>query len=41
LPVLRFRPTRWDDWSRMLEIVTGELLTDQPVPVRQAQPSAK
>ena len=41
LPVLRFRLTRWDHWSRMLEIVTGELLTDQPVPVRQAQPSAK
>jgi hypothetical protein len=31
--VLHFRPTRWDSWAQELEVVTGELLPDQPVPL--------
>jgi hypothetical protein len=31
--VLHFRPTLWDRWSQRLEITSGELLPDQPVPL--------
>ena len=31
--VLHFRPTRWDRWAQELEVVSGELLPDQPVPL--------
>ncbi|MFM7674541.1 MAG: DUF1651 domain-containing protein [Synechococcus sp.] len=31
--VLHFRPTRYDRWSQRLEVVSGELLPDQPVPL--------
>ena len=31
--VLHFRPTIWDRWSQRLEITSGELLPDQPVPL--------
>ena len=31
--VLHFRPTRWDRWVQRLELITGELLPDQPVPL--------
>ena len=31
--VLHFRPTIWDRWSQRLEITSGELLPDQPMPL--------
>ena len=31
--VLHFRPTHWDRWSQRLEVTSGELLPDQPVPL--------
>ena len=31
--VLHFRPTRYDRWSQMLEITSGELLPDQTIPL--------
>ncbi len=31
--VLHFRPIVWDRWSQRLEITSGELLPDQPVPL--------
>jgi len=31
--VLHFRPSRWNRWSQRLEITSGELLPDQPVPL--------
>ena len=31
--VLHFRPTVWDQISQRLEITSGELLPDQPVPL--------
>jgi hypothetical protein len=31
--VLHFRPTRWDRWAQELEVITGELLPGQPVPL--------
>ena len=31
--VLHFRPTLWVRWSQRLEITSGELLPDQPVPL--------
>jgi hypothetical protein len=31
--VLHFLPTLWDRWSQRLEITSGELLPDQPVPL--------
>jgi hypothetical protein len=31
--VLHFRPTRWARWVQRLELITGELLPDQPVPL--------
>jgi hypothetical protein len=31
--VLHFRPARWSHWSQRLEITSGELLADQPVPL--------
>ena len=31
--MLHFRPNRWDRWSQRLEITSGELLTNQPVPL--------
>ena len=31
--VLHFRPTLWDRWNQQLEITSGELLPDQPVPL--------
>ncbi len=31
--VLHFRPTVWDRWNQRLEITSGELLSDQPVPL--------
>jgi hypothetical protein len=31
--VLHFKPTRWDRWVQRLELITGELLPDQPVPL--------
>ena len=33
--VLHFRPNRWDWLSQRLEITSGELLPDQPVPLLQ------
>ncbi len=31
--VLHFRPSRWNRWSQLLEVTSGELLPDQPVPL--------
>jgi hypothetical protein len=31
--VLHFRPTVWERWEQRLEITSGELLSDQPVPL--------
>jgi hypothetical protein len=31
--VLHFRPTVWDRWNQRLEITSGELLSEQPVPL--------
>ena len=31
--VLQFKPVHWDRWSQRLELITGELLPDQPVPL--------
>ena len=31
--MLHFRPTLWDRWSQRLEITSGEVLPDQPVPL--------
>jgi hypothetical protein len=31
--VLHFKPLRYDHWSQRLEITSGELLSDQPVPL--------
>ena len=31
--VLYFRPNSWDRWSQLLEITSGELLPDQPLPL--------
>ena len=31
--VLQFRPLRYDRWSQSLELIVGELLPDQPVPL--------
>jgi hypothetical protein len=31
--VLQLRPTLWDRWCQRLEITSGELLPDQPVPL--------
>ena len=31
--VLHFRPTRWDRWCQQLEVITGELLPGEPVPL--------
>ena len=31
--VLNFRPTRWDRWCQQLEVITGELLPGEPVPL--------
>jgi hypothetical protein len=31
--VLHFRPTVWDRWNQRLEITSGELLPDQPLPL--------
>ena len=31
--VLRFRPVRWDYSSQRLEIISGELLTEEPIPL--------
>ena len=31
--VLHFRPTHWDRWSQRLEVTSGELLPDEPVPL--------
>ena len=31
--VLRFRPTRWDRYAQVMEVITGELLPDQEVPL--------
>ncbi|WP_411877297.1 DUF1651 domain-containing protein [Vulcanococcus limneticus] len=31
--VLHFRPTLWDRWTQRLEVTSGELLPDQPVPL--------
>ncbi len=39
--VLHFRPTLWDRWSQRLEITSGELLPDQPVPLLHPQPLAQ
>ena len=39
--VLRFRPVRWDQYSQRLEIISGELLPGEPIPLLWAQPSAK
>ena len=32
-PVLRFRPVRWDYYSQRLEIISGELLPGEPIPL--------
>jgi hypothetical protein len=39
--VLRFRPVRWDFYSQRPEIISGELLPGEPIPLLQAQPSAQ
>ncbi|MFY8148564.1 MAG: DUF1651 domain-containing protein [Prochlorococcaceae cyanobacterium] len=42
--VLHFRPTHYDRWSQRLEVVSGELLPDQAVPLlkrRQELPREK
>ena len=31
--VLRFRPVRWDYYSQRLEIISGELLPGEPIPL--------
>ena len=31
--VLHLRPSRWDRWSKRLEVTVGELLPDQPLPL--------
>jgi hypothetical protein len=31
--VLHFRPSRWDRWSQQLDVITGELLPGQPIPL--------
>lgn len=31
--ILHFRPSRWNRWSQLLEVTSGELLPDQPVPL--------
>ncbi len=31
--VLHFRPTRWDRWCQQLEVITGELLPGEAVPL--------
>ena len=31
--VLQFLPGRYDRWSQTLELIVGELLSDQPVPL--------
>jgi len=31
--VLRFRPVRWDQYSQLLEIISGELLPGEPIPL--------
>ncbi len=31
--VLHFKPLRYTRWSQLLEITSGELLPDQPVPL--------
>ena len=31
--VLHFRPSRWDRWSKRLEVTVGELLPGEPVPL--------
>jgi len=31
--VLHCRPTLWDRWNQRLEITSGELLPNQPVPL--------
>ena len=31
--VLQFLPGRYDRWSQNLELIVGELLSDQPVPL--------
>ena len=31
--VLQFRPLRYDRWSKSLELIVGELLPDQPIPL--------
>ena len=38
--VLHFRPTHWDRWSQRLELITGELLPGQPVPLLLVDESA-
>jgi len=35
--VLHFRPTHWDRWSKRLELITGELLQGQPVPLLKSR----
>ena len=35
--VLRFRPTRWERQVQRLEITTGELLTDQEIPLLKSR----
>ena len=31
--LLRFRPHRWDFYSQRLEIISGELLPGEPIPL--------
>ena len=31
--VLHLRPSRWDRWSKRLEVTVGELLPGEPVPL--------
>ncbi len=31
--VLRIRPVRWDHYSQRLEIISGELLPGEPIPL--------
>ena len=31
--VLHFLPSRWDRWSKRLEVTVGELLPGEPVPL--------
>ena len=33
--VLHFKPAIWNQWQQQLEITSGELLPDQPVPLLQ------